>query len=155
MTRVYVPATRSSVSRLREHGTLGPAPLTAYAVTDGLRAAVADADDEEWEYLAMSAAALGSVELLADDETARVVVAVDVGDVETVVDGEPGEVRLTTEVPLRRVAAVHVDARDAEQAVGAARAARGTAAYDDALAACLDHDLQWYAVQEIDVVLDR
>ncbi|GAA3060715.1 hypothetical protein GCM10020000_49750 [Streptomyces olivoverticillatus] len=56
------------------------------------------------------------------------VVAVDVADQLVSADPDaPGEVRLSAAVPLKKAAAVHVDADDAEQDVAAAAAALGAA----------------------------
>ncbi len=63
--------------------------------------------------------------------------------------------RLTEPVPSAALAAVHVDAPDAESDVAAAAAAVGAADLgdDDAqftVDGAADHELLWYGVQEID-----
>ncbi|MDT0445466.1 DUF6912 family protein [Streptomyces johnsoniae] len=163
--RVYVPLTLSRLAQVHKDGQIGPAPLTAYAVTPGLREWYLSGNEEELEYAALSRAAQSSLRLLAIDPTVprrRVVVAADVPDRTAVADPdralEPdalGEVRLTEPVPLAVLAAVHVDAPDAEPDVTAAAAAVGAADLgdDDArftVDGAADHELLWYGVQEID-----
>ncbi|ONK13923.1 hypothetical protein [Streptomyces sp. MP131-18] len=163
--RVYVPLTLSLLARVHKDGQIGPAPLTAYAVTPGLREWYLSGNEEELEYAALSRAAQSSLRLLAIDPTVprrRVVVAADVPDRTAAADPdralEPdalGEVRLTEPVPLAVLAAVHVDAPDAEPDVTAAAAAVGAADLgdDDArftVDGAADHELLWYGVQEID-----
>jgi len=154
-TRVYVP---SSVSLLRElviSGGVGPVPVLAHAVTDDLRAAFPDAGEEEWEYAALTAAAQDSLALIAeDDEPRRVVVVAEADSVVPVPGAEASQVELDEVVPLRKVVAVHVDSDDATEDVAAARAGWPEAeAGDEAALAtverCLDHELGWFATQEI------
>ncbi|MDT0343035.1 DUF6912 family protein [Streptomyces litchfieldiae] len=163
--RVYVPLTLSWLARLHKAGEAGPAPLTAYAVTPALREWYLSGNEEELEYAALSRAAQASLRLLAMDPTAarrRVVVAADVPDRTAVADPDRaldaealGEVRLTEPVPLAKIAAVHVDAPDAAADIAVAADAVGAADLgdDDArftVDGAADHELLWYAVQEID-----
>jgi len=163
--RVYIPSTLRLLDDACHAGELGPAPLTAYAVTPALREWYADGDDEELEYAAMAQAARASVGLLAADPgTARrrVVVAVEVSAVPPA-DGsvELGDARLELHVviPWTTVAAVHLDAAGAAAVVGKA-ADLWDAAHSDtgkggddvavfALDSCEGEDLLWYATQEI------
>ncbi|KAF4406527.1 MULTISPECIES: hypothetical protein [Streptomyces] len=162
--RVYIPTTLSGLAAAHRAGELGPAPLDAYAVTPGLREWYVSDDIEELEYAALGRAAQASLRLLATDPRAarrRVVVAVDVPDGTAVADPDRsldasavGEVRITSAVPLAKAAAVHVDADDAEADVSAAAAALGAADQgdDDArftVDGAEDHELLWYATQEI------
>ncbi|MEU1098006.1 hypothetical protein ABZ389_32905, partial [Streptomyces sp. NPDC005877] len=81
--RVYLPLTLPGLATAHAAGELGPGPLTAYAVTPGLREWYVSDDIEELEYAALSRAAAASLRLLAVDPGAprrRVVVAVDVPD---------------------------------------------------------------------------
>ena len=55
--RVYLPATTTGLRKLLDTGELGPAPLTAFAVTPGLREWYLDDELEQLEYAAMSEAA--------------------------------------------------------------------------------------------------
>lgn len=60
--RVYLPSTRAGLAALvQARGVSGP--LTAHAVTDVLRREWPEADDEQWEYAALMAAAATSREL--------------------------------------------------------------------------------------------
>jgi hypothetical protein len=162
--RVYVPLTLPGLAEAYKTGELGPGPLTAYAVTPGLREWYVSDDIEELEYAALNRAAAASLRLLAalpDAARRRVVVAVDVPDREAVSDpdrgldsGALGEVRLASAVPLAKAAAVHVDAEDADADVSAAAAALGAADHgdDDAqftVDGAEDHELLWYDAQEI------
>ncbi|MEU6481379.1 hypothetical protein ABZ858_31815 [Streptomyces sp. NPDC047017] len=158
--RVYVPLTLPGLAAAYQAGELGAGPLVAYAVTPALREWYRSDDLEELEYAALNQAALASLRLLAADGAAarrRVVVAVDVPD--GAASGgadaaEPGEVRVTGPVPLARAAAVHVDADDAGPDVTAAAGALAAAdAGDDGarstVEAAEDHELLWFATQEI------
>ncbi len=160
--RVYLPATLPVLRRLLDDGSLGPAPLPAYAVTPALREWYAEADQEELEYAALALAARASVRLLDADPDAprrRVVVAADVDDLEPVPRVDRAAVRLRSPVALHRVRSVHVDDPAAVPDV--------TAAADAVLEADLGsedaafrveqaegHELQWYATQEIGSLLE-
>ncbi len=160
--RVYVPTSLAGLRAMLAAGGLGPAPLLAHAVTRALRAQWPDAGDEEWEYAASAAAAQASLGLLARADCSaprRVVVAVDVAVVrEQPAEADPTVVEVEEVVPLRRVAAVLVDDATAEADVRAG-ADRWAAAQDGdpgavrAVERCQDHDLGWFATQEIDQLL--
>ena len=157
MTRVYVASTPSRLRDAVVAGVVGPVPLSAHAVTDAVTAELADASEEEWEYAASSAASLVSVGLLRDDEPARrVVLAVDVRRTGEAADDDPTVVSVDDEVTFDRVAAALVDTADAEPAVTAARDAvsGGDPEADRRLERCLDHELGWWATQEIPTLLD-
>ncbi|MEE4542243.1 hypothetical protein V2S66_09760 [Streptomyces sp. V4-01] len=162
--RVYIPTTLTGLADAHKAGELGPVPPDAFAVTPGLREWYVSDDIEELEYAALTRAAQASLRLLAVDPDAprrRVVVAVEVA--ETAVRFDPdrgldpsalGAVRLTRPVPFSEAAAVHVDADDAQADVSAAAAALGAAdtGDDDAqftVDGAEDHELLWYATQEI------
>ncbi|MBT2366914.1 hypothetical protein J7E88_16750 [Streptomyces sp. ISL-10] len=162
--RVYVPLTLPGLAEAHRTGQLGPGPLSAYAVTPGLREWYVSDDIEELEYAALSRAAAASLRLLAGAPSAarrRVVVAVDVRDQDAVADPDSvldasalGEVRIGAAVPMSKAAAVHVDADDAVADVTAAVDALGAADHgdDDArftVDGAEDHELLWYGVQEI------
>ncbi|MFI1165415.1 DUF6912 family protein [Streptomyces sp. NPDC020801] len=162
--RVYVPLTLPGLAEAYRTGELGAGPLVAYAVTPALREWYLSDDIEELEYAALSRAALGSLRLLAGDPDAaprRVVVAVDVPDAAATADPDRGldpaalgEVRVTGTVPLAKAAAVHADSADAEADVSAAaRALEAADAGDDdaqfVVDGAEDHELLWYATQEI------
>ncbi|MFC3577952.1 DUF6912 family protein [Streptomyces yaanensis] len=162
--RVYVPLTLSGLAEAYKTGELAAGPVVAYAVTPALREWYLSDDIEELEYAALSRAALASLRLLAADPGAprrRVVVAVDVPDGAAAVDPDRGldpaalgEVRVAGAVPLAKAAAVHADAADAEADVTAATDALEAAdgGDDDAqfvVDGAEDHELLWYATQEI------
>ncbi|KPC64797.1 DUF6912 family protein [Streptomyces chattanoogensis] len=167
--RVYVPLTLSGLAEAHKSGELGPGPLDAYAVTPALREWYVSDDIEELEYAALNRAAQASLRRIAGNPQAarrRVVVAVDVPEGAAVADPDRGldesalgEVRLAGPVPLTKAAAVHVDADDAEADVAAAAAALGAADQGDDEAqftvdGAEDHDLMWFAVQEIPHLLE-
>ncbi|MFD6420313.1 DUF6912 family protein [Streptomyces sp. NPDC060194] len=162
--RVYVPLTLPALAEALKAGEIGPGPLTAYAVTPALREWYVSDDIEELEYAALNRAASGSLRLIAGDPATarrRVVAAVDVADSAAVADpdrgldpGALGEVRLAAAVPLAKVAAVHADGDEAEPDVTAAAAALGAADLGDDDARFVvdgaeDHELLWFATQEI------
>ncbi|MFI9806145.1 DUF6912 family protein [Streptomyces sp. NPDC052301] len=156
--RVYVPLTLPGLAEAHRTGELGSGPFVAYAVTPALREWYVSDDIEELEYAALGRAALASLRLLAADPGAarrRVVVAVDVPDgAASSEPAAPGEVGVTITVPLAKAAAVHVDADDAERDVAAAAQALEAADGGDDDAQALvdgadDHELLWYATQEI------
>lgn len=162
--RVYVPLTLSGLAAAHGAGEVGPGPLTAYAVTPGLREWYVSDDIEELEYAALNRAAAASLRIIAgnpDEVRRRVVVAVDVPDGSAVADPDNGlsaaslgEVKIAAALPLAKAAAVHVDADDAEKDVAAAAAALGAADLgdDDAqftVDGAEDHELLWFGVQEI------
>ncbi|GAB2772388.1 hypothetical protein GCM10027073_01440 [Streptomyces chlorus] len=167
--RVYVPLTLSGLAEAYRTGELGAGLFPAYGVTPALREwylpeDVEEAEHaEELEYAALGRAALASLRLLAADAGAprrRVVVAVDVPD--RAVSADPaglGELRVDGPVRLDRAAAVHVDAADAEPDVTSAAQALPAADSGDNGAQSVvdraeDHELLWYATQEIPNLLE-
>jgi uncharacterized protein DUF6912 len=161
--RIYLPATSAGLRSLLDDGELGPAPLTAFGVTAGLREWYVDDDLEALEYAASSEAARASLRLVDADATAarrRVVVALDAPDdqVEVRDDLDRGVVRLAAAVTLAQVASVHVDDADAEPAVAAAAEAITAADLgDEAAQEKVDDadgfELSWYAPQELEQLL--
>jgi hypothetical protein len=155
-TRVYVPSTLGRLRGIVSADGIGPAPFAAHAVTPTLREAYAEGGDEEWEYAASSAAALSSLALLhPDDSPRRVVVAVDVESAHPADPDDPSVVQVDDVVPMRRVAAVLADSAEAEDDVAAARDAilEGSAEAERLSERCLDHELAWWATQEISDLL--
>ncbi|GGK64614.1 hypothetical protein Sme01_25330 [Sphaerisporangium melleum] len=162
--RVYLPSTLPTLARVADAGEVGPAPLTGYAVTPALVEWYVSGDTEELEYVALTDAARASLRMLAADRAdgvavpaRRVVIAAEVPD-DVVVAGpdieERARVRLPVEVRMKQIAAVHVDdlqaVPDVEAAVAAVSAA--DAGDDDArfvVDGVEDHELLWYATQEI------
>jgi hypothetical protein len=158
--RVYLPATLPALTALRERGEL-VAVGEAHAVTPALREWYAEGDEEELEYVAFTRAAQAALRLLRrapDAPRRRVVVSADIplGHLAGS-DSELGSsaVRLGAAVPLRAVAAIHVDGSEAEADVEAA-----TRVVEEALAgdpdaqftvdSAEDHELAWYDVTELD-----
>jgi hypothetical protein len=139
--RVYIPTTLPGLAEALKAGELGPAPLDAFAVTPALREWYVSDDIEELEYAALTRAAQASLRQLAlrpDAPRRRVVVAVDVAD---------------------SAAAVHADADDAQADIATAADALGAAdaGDDDArfvVDGAEDHELLWYATQEIQGLLE-
>jgi hypothetical protein len=158
--RVYLPATIPLLARLEQERELElPA---GYAVTAGLRGWYAEGDEEELEYAALTAAARGSLRLLAarpELPRRRVVLAADVPDARVAVPGgaeaaDPGVIKVTGPVRLADIASLHVDEAAAQEAVSAAAkalAAADTGDQDAAFAvdAAEDYDLLWYGTQEL------
>lgn len=178
--RVYVPSTMDRLAAAYHAGEIGPAPMTAYAVTPALREWYVEGDEEELEYAALMRAARASLGLLAaaeqtvraagdsmpggtPDGCRRVVLACETGAVLPQPGGtELGEARLDlgTVVPWTAVAAVHVDSPDAEPVVAAAVRAWDAAQSGDEDAAFTveaseGEELQWFATQEVPDVLKR
>jgi hypothetical protein len=169
--RVYVPTTLNALAQAHTDGTLGTAPLRAYAVTPALREWYLSDDIEELEYAALVRAAQASLRLIAADAKAprrRVVVALDVPDqaVALQVDAEHadasalGAVTLTQPQQLAKAAAVHADADDADVRDDVSAAADAVSAADagdeDArftVDGAEDHELLWFATQEIPSLL--
>ena len=167
LVRVYVPATVPMLVALRATGQLGEAsagegPATvAHAVTPALREWYAEGDEEELEYVAFTRAAQGALQLLRHDPAAprrRVVVSADVPSTSLVrEDVELGSstVRLPQPISLKEVAAIHVDSPDAASEVAAAadvveEALAGDPDAQFAVDGAEDHELEWYAVSELD-----
>lgn len=156
--RVYLPCTIPSLRGVLDAGEVGPAPLSAHAVTPALREWYAEGDLEELEYAAMGEAAEASLRLLADDAGAsprRIVIAADVPDHSVAPDDTTGRagVRLLDPVPWSAVVSVHADDDDAEADVRAAvQAVAAADGGDDGAQFVVDgaqgHELLWFASQE-------
>jgi len=160
--RVYLPATVETLRVLMETGHVGPAPLRGYAVTPALREWYLDDDVEELEYAALLDAARASLRLIDLDPKAprrRVVIVVDAPAAALKPEVERSAVELAEPVPMRAVAALHVDAPEAEPAVAAAADAviEADLGSDDAqfvLDEAEGYELAWYASQEIGPLLE-
>jgi hypothetical protein len=134
--RVFVPATFDDLRALARDRVV-PAGRPAVGVTAAFRESYASGDDEELSYAALAAAAALSVPLVAQagGEARRVVLACDTDDVTPATGGTPGGLLLTADVPIARVAALHVD--DADVDLGDAEG----------------YELMWFATQELDTLL--
>jgi hypothetical protein len=155
--RVYLATTMTGLARLLADGFV-EAPV-AHAVTPALREWYVEGDAEELEYAALTIAARASLHELAADPAAaprRVVLAADVADTAArpAPDVERAAVRLAGPVALRDVVSAHVDDADAADDVRRALAALAAAAAGDEDAQFVvdgveDHELGWFAAQEI------
>lgn len=164
LTRVYLPATLAQLAVLRTSGELPP-PTEAHAVTPALREWYAEGDEEELEYVAFTRAAQAALHLLRHDAKAprrRVVLSVDLpGSVLKMNGIELGSSRIDVngKVPLRTVAAIHVDGLDAELDVTAAASVVDEAEAGDPDAqftvdGAEDHELEWYDPSELDQLVN-
>lgn len=157
MMRVYLATTMTGLAKLLDEESV-EVPV-AHAVTPALREWYVEGDAEELEYAALTTAARASLRHLAADPGApprRVVLAADVADAAArpAPDLERAAVRLAGAVALRDVVSAHVDDADAADDVRRAVAALPAAAAGDEDAQFLvdgveDHELGWYAAQEI------
>lgn len=164
--RVYVPATLRMLQQLVEAGELVPVSGTAFALTPMLRESYAAGNTEELEYAAMMEAARASLRLLAAELDAfpeatarRVVVAADLDGVRLRPDLDDAAVTLPGPVPVTALAAVHVDLAEAEPAVRAAAGVVDAADLGDpdaefTLGDAEDHEMAWYAPQELPFLLE-
>ena len=164
LVRVYLPATVPMLTALRASGQLGDGAVEAHAVTPALREWYAEGDEEELEYVAFTRAAQGALRLLRHDPAAprrRVVVSADVPATALMrenVELGSSAVRLPEPVTLAEVAAIHVDGADAAEPVAAAaevieEALAGDPDAQFTLDSAEDHELEWYAVSELDELI--
>jgi hypothetical protein len=166
--RVYIPVTLAMLSSLVAEGSLHARSGTAFAVTPTLREAYAEGDEEELAEVAMRDAALASLRLLAGgpetpDSTESLPPrrAVLVADAEATVrpDLDDAVVRLAGPVSASDVVAVYVDNADAEPSVRLAVQVVDMADLGDedaelTVGDAQDHDLAWYAPQELPFLLE-
>jgi hypothetical protein len=161
--RIYLPATSTLLRTLGDTGRIGPAPLTAFAVTPGLREWYVDDEAEELEYAASMEAARASLRLLDGDPSAarrRVVVSLDAPEASVTIrdDLDRGVVSLDTEVSRAQIAAFHIDDAEAERTVAAAAGVidRADIGDEDAQQAVDDaegFELSWYDPSELELLL--
>lgn len=164
MSRVYIPATLAMLEQFVTEGSLQPRSGTAFAVTPALREAYAHGDDEELAEVAIGEAALASLRLLGGESEPRLRRAVLVADVpDSAVTARPdlddAVVRISGPVAMDQVVAAYVDNAAAEPAVTAAIAVIDDADLGDedaelTVGDAQDHDLAWYATQELPFLLD-
>ncbi|OBA80275.1 hypothetical protein A9W99_19645 [Mycobacterium sp. 1164966.3] len=166
--QVYIPATLAMLRQLVADGSLSPVNGTAFAVTPTLREAYAEGDDDELAEVALQEAALASLRLLAAEDAPdrlprRAVLAaeVDLGEsgAKYRPDLDDAVVRLAGPVAIEKVIAAYVDNAAAEPAVTAAIAVIDAADLGDEDAELVvgdaqDHDLAWYANQELPFLLE-
>jgi hypothetical protein len=137
---------------------------TAFAVTPALREAYAHGDDDELADVALREAALASLRLLAGEGSSdmpprRAVVEAEVAEVTPRADLDDAVVRLSAPIAFGDVIAAYVDNADAQPAVLAAIEAVDEADLGDEDAEFVvgdaqDHDLAWYAAQELPFLLE-
>lgn len=137
---------------------------TAFAVTPALRESYAEGDDDELAEVALREAALASLRLLAvEGESSlpprRAVLVVDVAEATARPDLDDAVVRLAGPVPVADVVAAYVDTAAAEPAVLTAVGVVDEADLGDedaelAVGDAQDHDLAWYAPQELPFLLE-
>ena len=180
--RIYLPTTLGMLSaRLPAltvaGGTVDPRTAVAdagavvYAVTPALREWYREGDTEELEYVALTRAARASLQLLAKElataqgtlvegRVRRAVLAADVPETgaRAASDLDVAAARLAVPLPFSALAALHVDESAVEGEVIQAATALAAALDGDEDARFVvdgldDHELLWYAVQEIDFVL--
>jgi hypothetical protein len=137
---------------------------TAFAVTPTLREAYSEGDDGELAEVALREAALASLRLLAGEGMSdlpprRAVVVADVEGATARPDLDDAVVRLSAPISYDEVVAAYVDNAEAEPAVLPAIEAIDAADLGDEDAEFVvgdaqDHDLAWYAPQELPFLLE-
>ncbi|MFZ0226060.1 MAG: hypothetical protein WA622_18270 [Mycobacterium sp.] len=168
--QIYIPVTLAMLQQLVADGSLWPVNGTAFAVTPRLREAYAEGDDEELADVALREASLASLRLLSGaadvprqpgdaSPPRRAVLVVDVGDVTLRPDLDDAVVRIGSPVTTDDVVAAFVDNAAAEAHVQAAIAAIDAADLGDedaelTVGDAQDHDLAWYATQELPFLLE-
>lgn len=175
--RVYIPATIPILRQLVDDREFFPLGATAFAVTPALREAYAAGDDDELAEVAMQEAARASLRLIAadrdglDEATAegdpapdapvyrRAVIAADVTGAKLRPDLDDAVVKLAGPITYDQVASVHVDLAEAEPQVAKAVEVIDAADLGDpdaefVLGDAEDHQLAWYATQELPFLLD-
>ncbi|MBO0677654.1 hypothetical protein JRC04_09290 [Mycolicibacterium sp. S2-37] len=163
--RVYIPVTLAMLAQLVADGSIHARSGTAFAVTPTLRESYAEGDEDELAEVAMRDAALASLRLLSgadgDDGRHPPRRAVLVADAEATLrpDLDDAVVRLAGPVALSDVVAAYVDITDAEAAVRRAIDAVDMADMGDedaelTVGDAQDHDLAWYAPQELPFLLE-
>ncbi|QRN80618.1 MAG: hypothetical protein JK586_03305 [Nocardiopsis sp. BM-2018] len=147
---VFLPSTVPALAALLDEGRLEGESLIAFTADEG-----PDGDAEEAEYDAMYAAAEASLGLLAEDPEAprrRVVLAAEVPDhvVEHQARHADGvaRVKVLGGVPYKKLKSAHVDDADAAPDIAEAAA-------DPASGAAQDHELMWFAVQELRYLVEE
>lgn len=138
---------------------------TAFAVTPTLRESYAEGDDDELAEVALHEAAMASLRLLAaEDQTTglplrRAVLVAEVDGAKARPDLDDAVVRLAGPIGVADVIAAYVDNAAAEPAVAAAVEVVDLADLGDedaelTVGDAQDHDLAWYATQELPFLLE-
>lgn len=137
---------------------------TAFAVTPTLRESYAEGDDDELAEVALREAAMASLRLLAAENSdelppRRAVLVAEVDGVTVRPDLDDAVVRLAGPIGIADVIAAYVDNAGAESAVTAAVEVVDAADLGDedaelTVGDAQDHDLAWYATQELPFLLE-
>ena len=163
MVHVYVPVTLAMLQRLVADRSVNAVNGTAFAVTPTLRESYAEGDEDELADVALRDAALASLRLLDDDTSGlpprRAVLVAEAQEVKARPDLDDAVVRVAGSIAFDDVIAAYVDNADAESAVLAAVEAVDAADLGDEDAELVvgdaqDHDLAWYAPQELPFLLE-
>ena len=165
MVRVYIPATLAMLQRLVADQSMHALSGTAFAVTPTLRESYAEGDDDELAEVALREAALASLRLLAAEGTQaglplrRAVLVADVDGATIRPDLDDAVVRLAGPICVGDVVAAYLDNAGAEPAVRAAIEVVDLADFGDedaelTVGDAQDHDLAWYATQELPFLLE-
>lgn len=171
--RVYVPATVRMLRALVADNEVPAVNGTAFAVTPALREAYSSGDDDELAEVAMAEAARASLRLLAMEVEdvghthdadgmpvrRRAVIAADIDDVALRPDLDDAVVRLGAPIRFAQVASAHVDLAEAEPAIEKAvefvdQADLGDADAEFIVGDAEDHELAWYATQELPFLIE-
>lgn len=153
------------LQKLVTDGSIHARSGTAFAVTPKLRESYAEGDDDELAEVALREAALASLRLLAAEGSGvelpprRVVLLAEVDDATVRPDLDDAVVRLPGPTAIADVIAAYVDNADAEPAVMNAIVAVDAADLGDedaefTVGDAQDHDLAWYASQELPFLLE-
>lgn len=137
---------------------------TAFAVTPTLRESYAEGDEDELAEVALREAAVASLRLLAAEGVGelplrRAVLIADVEGANARPDLDDAVVRLAGPIAIADVVAAYVDNASAEPAVTAAIEVVDLADLGDedaelTVGDAQDHDLAWYASQELPFLLE-
>lgn len=165
--RVYLPATFSMLRDLEENQEITARSGGGFTVTDGLRDLFDFGEEEEFEEIAFDLASEASLRLLAigDEEKfphRRVVISVDVDDSTVTPNLDYGEGVVALQpatVALDKVAAIHIDVEESEEATAKAVQAIDAAELGDEDAALAvgdaqDNFLAWYDPSELPFLVE-
>jgi hypothetical protein len=163
--RVYIPATLAMLERFVADQAMHALSGTAFAVTPTLRESYAEGDDDELAEVALREAALASLRLLAAEGPGgkfpprRAVLVADVEGANARPDLDDAVVRLAGPIGMADVIAAYLDNAGAEPAVAAAIEVVDAADLGDedselTVGDAQDHDLAWYAPQELPFLLE-
>jgi hypothetical protein len=165
LVRVYIPATLTMLQKLVADGSIHARSGTAFAVTPTLRESYFEGDEDELGEVALREAALASLRLLAAEGSdtgglpRRAVLVAEVDGATARPDLDDAVVRLAGPVGTADVVAAYLDNAAAEPAVLAAIEAIDSADLGDedaefTVGDAQDHDLAWYASQELPFLLE-